>query len=103
MPRGDEAPQSGPSVSPGPTAMTRRIGLGLVGLLLWLAAPGAASAGMPSFTLADLKRSFAITLADPTRRRLEAISFFLLGILLCAGVVRWTWNSLRKEFAWLPR
>ncbi len=58
---------------------------------------------MPSFAVADLKRSFMRSLADPTRMRLEAISFFLLALFLCAGAFQLIWNSLRKEFAWLPR
>ena len=83
--------------------MTRHIRFALLGVLLSTSAPRAAMAGMPSFTLADLNRSFTRMLTDPTRFRLEAISFFLVVLLLCAGVVKLIWNSLRKEFAWLPR
>jgi hypothetical protein len=45
----------------------------------------------------------AVSLSDFARPRLDAISFFLLGLLLSAGVVMLVWNSLRKEFVWLPR
>jgi hypothetical protein len=31
------------------------------------------------------------------------ISFFLLGLLACAGVIRWIWNGLRKDLPVLPR
>jgi hypothetical protein len=56
---------------------------------------------MPSFTLADLPR--VRTLADLTRLRLEAISFFLVVFLLSAAAVRLIWNSLRRDFPRLPR
>lgn len=48
-------------------------------------------AGMPTVSLSDFARP-----------RLDAISFFLLGLLVSAGVVMLVWNSLRKDFAWLP-
>jgi hypothetical protein len=83
------------------TAMTRRIRAAACVLALALAFPVSASAGMASFTLADLAR--ALRLTDMTRMRLEAISFFGLGLLVCAGVVQWIWNSLRKDFTRLPR
>jgi hypothetical protein len=35
--------------------------------------------------------------------RLQAISFFVLGLLLCAAAVRWLWNSLQRDFPALPR
>ena len=47
---------------------------------------------MPSFTLTDV-----------ARLRVEVISFFLMGLLLSAGVVMAVWNGLRRDFAWLPR
>lgn len=34
--------------------------------------------------------------------RLQAISFFVACLLLCAWGVRWLWNSLRKDVTWLP-
>ncbi len=33
----------------------------------------------------------------------EAISFFLAALLVSAFAVRWLWNRLAKDFAWLPR
>ena len=48
--------------------------------------------GMPSVTLSDL--------AVP---RLEVISFFLMGLLISALVVKLVWNALCKDFVWLPR
>jgi hypothetical protein len=61
-------------------------------LLLILFLPRAAVAGMPSLTLTDV-----------VKLRLEVISFFLMGLLLSAGVVMAVWNSLQRDFAWLPR
>lgn len=61
-----------------------------------------ASAGMPSFTLADAQRSITRALSDPTRQRLDSISFFLLGLLVSTWIIRQTWNSLRHEFPLLP-
>ena len=54
--------------------------------------PRLAQAGMPS-----------ITFSDVARLRLQTISFFLMGLLLSAGVIMLIWNSLRRDFAWLPR
>ena len=49
-------------------------------------------AGMPTITLSD----FAVP-------RLQVISFFLMGLLVSAGVVMLVWNGLRRDFGWLPR
>ncbi|MBI1312378.1 hypothetical protein GC176_13895 [bacterium] len=51
-----------------------------------------ALAGMPNVTLTDF-----------ARMRLDAISFFLLVLLLCAWGVKGLWNSFRTEFPKLPR
>jgi hypothetical protein len=79
----------------------------LVTLALVLVWPQAASAGMPSVTLSDVPpavRTVTQTgLTDLARQRLEVISFFLLGLLSCAAVIRWLWNGLRKDFPVLPR
>ena len=42
-------------------------------------------------------------LSEAGRMRLEAISFFLLALLLSALVVRWLWNRLGRDFPRLPR
>jgi hypothetical protein len=71
---------------------------------LW---PNVASAGMPSVTLADVPRAVRTVtqmgLTDLARQRLEVISFFLLGLLICTGVIRRVWNGLRNDFPVLPR
>jgi hypothetical protein len=54
--------------------------------------PQLAVAGMPS-----------VTLTDVAKLRVEVISFFLVGLLLSAGVVMLIWNHLARDFAWLPR
>jgi hypothetical protein len=57
-----------------------------------LAMPSLVLAGMPSFRLTDM-----------AEMRLQSISFFLVGFLLCAGLIQLLWNWLRKDFAALPR
>jgi hypothetical protein len=70
-------------------------------LLLALVIVGArtATAGMPSVTLGDVPRAVRTVtetgLTDLARQRLEVLSFFLLGLCACAGVIRWVWNGLR--------
>ena len=44
-----------------------------------------------------------ITLTDLARMRLEAISFFLLVLLISALLIQWLWNCLRSSFTRLPR
>ena len=43
-----------------------------------------------------------VSLTDVARVRLEVVSFFLMGLLLSAGVVMAVWNLLRRDFTWLP-
>jgi hypothetical protein len=64
----------------------------LIALLASIGQPRVARAGMPSITLTDI-----------AKMRLQAISFFLVGFLLCAWVVQRIWNSLRGDFPRLPR
>jgi hypothetical protein len=79
----------------------------LVSLAFVLAWPQRAAAGMPSVTPADIPRAIRTVtqtgLSEIARQRLEVLSFFLLGLLSCAAVIRWVWNSLRKDFPILPR
>lgn len=64
------------------------------GLILALIALDArpAAAGMPSANLTDLGAM-----------RFEAISFFALGLILCAAFIQLLWNWLRRDFPRLPR
>ncbi len=64
----------------------------LVAVLVTLCAVPALHAGMPSVRLDDLAQA-----------RFQAISFFLVVLLLCAAVVRLLWNSLAKDLPKLPR
>jgi hypothetical protein len=68
------------------------VGGSLLGLGVVFAWPAAAQAGMPT-----------ITLSEVARLRLDAISFFLIGFLICAGLIQLLWNYLRKDFTFLPR
>jgi len=58
-------------------------------------------AGMPDFTPDETTRRLVLT--DAGRLRYEAVSFFLVVLLLSAVAVRFLWNRLGKDFAFLPR
>jgi len=57
--------------------------------------------GMPRVLPEDLKTIFR--LEETPNQRLTAISFFLLGVVLSAAVVRLLWNALARDFKSLPR
>ncbi len=63
--------------------------------------PAIAWAGMPTFVPDESTRR--LVLSDSGRLRYEAISFFLVVLLLSALVVRWLWNRLALDFPKLPR
>ncbi|WP_406694867.1 hypothetical protein V5E97_27875 [Singulisphaera sp. Ch08] len=44
-----------------------------------------------------------LMLSDVARLRVQTISFFLAGFLVCAWGIQWVWNSLRGDFPRLPR
>lgn len=43
------------------------------------------------------------TLARPITERLQALSFFLFGLVISVFAVRGLWNHLQKDIEWLPR
>lgn len=53
-----------------------------------------AQAGMPSPHL---------VITELGKRRLEEISFFLVGFLVLTAFIRWLWNGLGKDIPTLPR
>ena len=61
--------------------------------VLLLLVPAPAWAGMPA----------PYTLRELARLRIETISFFLVVMLVCAGLVQFIWNGFRSGFARLPR
>ena len=61
-----------------------------VAVLAW---PSVVRAGMP----------VPYTLRDLARLRLEAISFFLVVLLVSAKLVQWLWNGLRSPAGRVPR
>lgn len=67
----------------------------------WLFLVLPAAAGMPAITWPDMPTYF--TLSAFTRERLQAVSFFLVGILVIAAVVQRIWNYLARDFSSLPR
>ena len=60
----------------------------------WLMSAGSCLAGMPT-------PMFVLT--EEARPRVDAISFFLMVILLCALCVKWLWNGLCGDFPNWPR
>jgi hypothetical protein len=73
--------------------MPRRTSI-LVALALVAIVPAApAWAGMP----------VPFTLRDMAQMRLQAISFFLVVLLVSAGLVQWIWNGIRPNPSRLPR
>jgi hypothetical protein len=79
-----------PINEPGARLM-KRVGIGVWAAVLATLSSGA-EAGMPSVTLSDFARI-----------RVEAASFFLVGLLLAAAVVLWCWNALAADFPRLPK
>jgi hypothetical protein len=69
-----------------------RLRLACLAVALAVLDPAAAFAGMPS-----------VTLSDAARMRVQNLSFFLLGLLVSAGMIQWLWNFLRRDFTALPR
>src|SRR5262245_31631514 len=72
----------------------------LLALLLALDA-GVARAGMASPLPTDPKR--LLLLNETPRMRLQAVSFFLVGLFACAFAVRGLWNYVQRDFPRLPR
>ena len=70
-------------------------------LLCCTAWPSPAVAGMPMMVPDESTRRVFLT--DAGRYRYEAISFFLVMLLLSALAVRLLWNYLARDFTWLPR
>lgn len=60
-------------------------------LMSGLAGPATSWAGMPSFQLTDLAAA-----------RLDVISFFLMTYLVLTLLFKVIWNSLAKDFKWMP-
>jgi hypothetical protein len=75
-----------------------RIFLGIAALLSWASA---ATAGMPAPLPTNPEQ--ILRLNETPLARLQAISFFLLGLLLCAAAVWGLWNYLQHDFPKLPR
>ena len=68
---------------------------------LWLLFPSYLSAGMPSPLPEDIATVFR--LYEEPKQRLQAISFFVLGIFVCTLFVKLLWNTLAVDFINLPK
>jgi hypothetical protein len=80
--------------------MCNRIPLLFV-VLIMSAAPAALQAGMPAPIPSDLQQ--VRRLNESPQLRLQTISFFCAGFLLCAAVVQAVWNTLVRDYPSLPR
>ena len=60
-----------------------------------------AMAGMPTLLPFDVAKVLRLT--GPAEMRLEAISFFVVALLVSPLVVRWLWNSVARDFSRMPR
>jgi hypothetical protein len=73
----------------------------LAALSILFLAVATAHGGMPDLLPVDFQYIWQLT--DSTEARLQAISFFLVALLLSTAVFRWVWNSLQVQFPRLPR
>ena len=80
--------------------MIRRSLPALGGLFL---TAGQACAGMPSPLPTEEALVKVLRLNATAEQRLQVISFFLLGLLLSALVVKMLWNAVRRDVPRLPR
>lgn len=67
----------------------------------WLLATRPVVAGMPSALPEDFETVFR--LRDLPHQRFQAISFFLLGVVISTWGVQGLWNFLARDFPRLPR
>jgi hypothetical protein len=58
---------------------------------------------MPAPLPTDVEHYLVWRVNDSILGRVQAISFFIVVLLLCTAVVRWLWNYLQKDFPRLPR
>lgn len=59
------------------------------------------TAGMPSVLPEDIDT--VLRLSGTATERLQAISFFLIGIAVSVIAIRFLWNVIANDSAWLPR
>jgi hypothetical protein len=82
--------------------MRKQLGRAWLACVLLVAAQASpAAAGMAAPLPVHWRE--VLRLNDTPLMRLQALSFFLLGFVVCALIVRWLWNSLAGEFPKLPR
>lgn len=68
-----------------------------------LGSNGSVRAGMPAPLPSEESVVRVFRLNDSVDRRLQAISFFIFGLLTCAAIVRWLWNYMARDWSALPR
>ena len=60
-------------------------------------------AGMPAPLPTEDNVVRVFRLNDSVDQRLQVISFFIVGLLTCAAIVRWLWNHMARDWKALPR
>ncbi len=81
--------------------MARKLMVAYVVIALSVVAPLIATAGMPSVLPSDLQVRWEQS--AESRMRLEAISFFLIGLVVAVLTVKVLWNALASNFSRLPK
>jgi hypothetical protein len=71
--------------------------------MIALIAAAPVDAGMPSPLPSGDELDRVFRLNESADQRIQAISFFVIGLLVCAAVVRWLWNYVARDFAGWPR
>lgn len=82
-----------------PIPVRRILGYAIVAIMLASSTP--AEAGMPAVVTEEVR--LVLRLDGTVRERIQAVSFFVAGILLSAFLVRGLWNFLALDFPRLPR
>lgn len=73
----------------------------VVAVAALIAIPSSCQAGMPSALPSDLDVRWEYS--AESNLRLQAISFFLMGLVASVLAVKFLWNSLASSIQWLPR
>ncbi|HEX6986596.1 MAG TPA: hypothetical protein VF170_14535 [Planctomycetaceae bacterium] len=88
-------------MAPPPHIETARHAFRVVTAVTVAGVASVAVAGMPAPLPSDFETVRRLT--DSAHERVQAISFFVAGVLLSALLVRWLWNGVRRDFPRLPR
>ena len=74
----------------------------LYAIAIGMSLSNACLAGMPSVLPAHWEGAIP-QLTEVTTERLQAISFFAIGLLVCTLAIQSLWNIIAKNSVWLPK